>query len=74
MPDGSRPAILARISNRSDRVQPAGLGRRVVAGLLLAVGLIFCGLIGLFSIAVALFATLLNGLRALKPPPRAHRR
>jgi hypothetical protein len=66
MPDGSHPAILAKISNRSGRMQPVGLGHRLVAGLLLAVGLIFCGLIALFSIAVALVATLLNGLRAFK--------
>jgi hypothetical protein len=67
MPDGSHPAIPAKISSRSDRVKPVGLRHRLVAGLLLVVGLIFCGLIALFSIAVALVATMLNGLRTLNP-------
>jgi hypothetical protein len=66
MPDGSHPALISDMSGHPHRMQPVGLRRKLVAGLLLAVGLIFCGLIALISIAVALFATVLNGLRALK--------
>jgi hypothetical protein len=72
MPDGSHPTIPAKISSRSHRILPVGLGHKLVAGLLFAVGLIFCGLIALFSIAVALVATLLNGLRALNPRHERH--
>jgi hypothetical protein len=66
MPDGSHPAFIADMSRHSQRLQPVGLRHKLVAGLLLAVGLIFCGLIALISLAVALIATVLNGLRALK--------
>jgi hypothetical protein len=66
MPDGSHPALIADMSGHPHRMQPVGLRHKLVAGLLLAVGLIFCGLIALLSIAVALIATVLNGLRALK--------
>jgi hypothetical protein len=66
MPDGSHPALISDMSGHPHRMQPVGLRRKLVAGLLLAVGLIFCGLIALLSIAVALIATVLNGLRALK--------
>ena len=59
MPDGSHPAIFADISKRPDRTQPVGLRHKLVAGLLLAVGLVFCGVIALISIAVALVATVL---------------
>jgi hypothetical protein len=66
MPDGSHPALIAEMSSHSHRREPIGLRHKLVAGLLLTVGLIFCGLIALISIAVALIATVLNGLRALK--------
>jgi hypothetical protein len=67
MPDGSHPAIFAELSKQSYRTQPVGLRHRLVGGLLLSMGMIFCGLIAIVSIAVALIATVLNGLRALKP-------
>ena len=66
MPDGSHPAIVA-MSKRAHRSQPVGLRHKLAAGLLLVVGLVFCGLIALVSIAVAIVATVLNVFRALRP-------
>jgi hypothetical protein len=68
MPDGSHPPILAGISSRSDRKPPVALRRKLLSGLVFAAGLIVCALIALVSVAVALLATVLNGVRALRSP------
>lgn len=65
MPDGTSPPIYTELSDRAQR-KPVPLGRKLVSGLVFAAGLVVCGLIAIVSVAVALFVTVLNGVRALK--------